>query len=191
MTEINKTTGRSAVWQRLDIRGMDSCRVFADEEGWTVEGAAAFVEKGQPAHLAYGICCDQDWTSHRAQVRGWVGARNIDVALQQTPASTWTNHGQPLAEMAGLLDVDLGFTPASNTNAIRRLNLSVGQEIETTALLLDTDDWTVRRLRQVYRRLSSNTYRYASPMHGYEAVLDVDDFGMVINYPDLWKIARL
>ena len=86
-----------------------------------------------------------------------------------------------------LLDVDLGFTPASNTNAIRRLDLRIGASAETTALWLDTDDWTLKPLHQIYTRTGPNRYDYASPQHDYRATLVTDDFGAVLTYPALWQ----
>ena len=72
-------------------------------------------------------------------------------------------------------DIDLGFTPASNTNAIRRLNLSRDEAADTIAVWLDTGDWTVKSLRQSYRRGNGDTFDYISPQHDYRATLIVDD----------------
>jgi uncharacterized protein len=187
MGAAQNVKARSAIWQRLDIPGMDSCRVLANPEGWKIEGTAIFAERGQTAALSYDIECDHDWSTRAAHVRGSVGGRDILVELQRTPGRGWTNNDQPLEKVAGLLDVDLGFTPASNTNALRRLDLQIGQEVETTAVWLDTTDWTVKPLTQFYMRLSSNVYKYRSPIHDYEAELEVDNIGIVINYPNLWK----
>ena len=94
--------------------------------------------------------------------------------------------GAEIENVGGLLDVDLGFTPATNTNAIRRLGLAIGEEVETTAVWLDTEDWGFKPLKQVYRRLSKTEFAYASPSHDYAAILITDDFGIVRSYPQLW-----
>lgn len=95
--------------------------------------------------------------------------------------------GAPVTgDISGLPDVDLGFTPATNANAIRRLDLAVGAAAETTALWLDVDNWAIKPLRQVYRRLAEDRYEYASPDHDYRVVLTVNGAGMVTDYPDLW-----
>lgn len=88
-------------------------------------------------------------------------------------------------------DIDLGFTPATNTNALRRMELKVGQAARTTALWLDTEDWSLKPLTQTYERLSETVYRYRSPRHAYEAELSVDPFGIVLDYPGLWGIETL
>ena len=110
----------------------------------------------------------------------------MDVESSRT-GSDWTVRGVPVvADVSGAGDVDLGFTPATNTNAIRRLSLAVGEAAETTALWLDVDNWSVKPLRQTYRRIDATQYEYASPDHGFSAVLDVNGAGLVTTYPDLW-----
>ena len=98
----------------------------------------------------------------------------------------WSVNGGDDNALAGLEDIDLGFTPASNTNAIRRLNLAEGEEAESVAVWLDTEDWNVKPLRQSYCRVGGSAYDYKSPMHDYRATLLVDDFGAVREYPGLW-----
>jgi uncharacterized protein len=93
-------------------------------------------------------------------------------------------------KMTGLDDIDLGFTPGSNTNAIRRANLSEGSGADSVAVWLDPEDWVVRRLPQSYVRTGPRTFTYESPRHGYRATLIVDEFGAVIEYPGLWTMVR-
>jgi hypothetical protein len=67
-------------------------------------------------------------------------------------------------------------------------SLSVGQEIETTALWLDPSDWTLKSLRQIYRLKSERVLAYRSPRHNYLADITVDAFGVVVEYPGLWSV---
>ena len=92
--------------------------------------------------------------------------------------------------MRGLSDVDLGFTPASNTNAIRRMDLHEGFGADCVAVWFDTEDWTVKRLLQNYHRTGPQTYAYASPRHDYRATLVTDGFAAITDYPGLWVICR-
>jgi uncharacterized protein len=182
---------RSAIWRRLDAAGMDSCHIFPCVDGWRIHGAAVFADGGKIANLSYSLRCAKDWSSKSAQVNGWAGTRQISLKLKKTAQEAWFANGTLLEGMSELLDIDLGFTPASNTNAIRRLGLEVGAETETTAVWLDTESWSVKPLKQIYRRLSLTKYSYSSPLHNYNAVLDVDDFGIVVNYPGLWRLEPL
>jgi hypothetical protein len=173
-------------WKRLGLEGHDACRFAETDDGWAIEGTAVFDHNGDAAALTYKLLCDKQWRSRRASVSGWVGANDIELLIEQAGHGGWSVNGRNDDALSGLEDIDLGFTPASNTNAIRRLNLSEGEAAESEAVWLDTDDWSVKPLRQSYRRVGGNAYDYESPMHDYRATLLVDDFGVVQDYPGLW-----
>lgn len=173
------------LWRRLDVEGHDSCRVSRREDGWLLEGAAVFLDDGAPAKLDYEVACDEVWRSRRGRVSGWAGNKRIDLLVERT-GDIWFFNGRSVAEISGTNDLDLGFTPATNTNAIRRLNLSIGGRAETVAAWLDPSDWTVKPLAQSYERLASGIFDYRSPDHNYRENLHTDEFGFVRNYPGLW-----
>lgn len=173
-------------WRRLDIPGTDECLFEETCDGWRIEGLARFQDGGAQHRLHYRLDCAADWTSLAARVKGQGPFGGIDLALERQADQGWTANGRRLDFADGLRDVDLGFTPATNTNAIRRMALAIGERRETTALWLDTEDWCLKPLEQIYARLSASSYDYASPAHSYEARLEVDGFGAIVDYPGLW-----
>lgn len=178
---------RTILWNRLDVDGMEACRFRPMGDGWEIQGTASYRENGTVVSLTYIILCTDDWITQRARVNGWQGNRDIHIDLNRSPTGRWTVNGKQIDGTDGLFDVDLGFTPATNTLAIRRLNLAVGDEAETTAVWLDVSDWSLKPLRQIYRRTGETEYGYISPDTAYEAVLTVDTFGAVSVYPCLWS----
>jgi uncharacterized protein len=174
------------LWERLDARGHD-CGCFVQTgDGWTIEGTAVFAREGGAACLSYSLLCDSRWSSRRASVRGWIGGNALHLSIERSGRDGWSVNGVVDGALAGLDDIDLGFTPATNTNALRRLNLARGEEATLAAVWLDADDWTVKPLHQSYRRITDSTYDYASPAHDFRATLRVDGFGAVEEYPGLW-----
>lgn len=177
----------TVLWRRLDQEGHDACRFTETSDGWTIEGAAVFEHSGNAANLAYRLVCDRAWSSLKATVAGWVGENSIELLVERESGELWRINGRVVEALTGLKDIDLGFTPASNTNAIRRLNLTdLADEASSVAVWLDTEDWTVKRLPQTYRRIQKNAYDYASPQHNYRETLLVDDLGVITEYPNLW-----
>lgn len=176
----------TVLWKRLGQEGHDACRFVQTGDGWSIGGTAVFEHGGHAADLAYDMACDRQWLSLTASVRGWIGRNRIDLHIERREGVRWSVNGRIDESLTGLMDIDLGFTPASNTNAIRRLHLSEGDEAQSVAVWLDTDDWAIRQLPQTYRRIRQNAYEYESPRHDYRATLLVDEFGAVTEYPDLW-----
>jgi uncharacterized protein len=176
---------RIVLWRRLDVPGHDACRIVRAGMGWTIEGMAVFMERGVPASLSYRIVCDQGWVTRHGRLSGWAGRATIDLAIARDPDGRWSLNGIPLPELDGLADLDLGFTPATNTNAIRRMRLAEGEHSQIIAAWLDPSDWKLKSLEQTYERVERHIYDYRSPRHDFRARLRMDEFGVVVDYPGL------
>lgn len=175
-------------WTCLDKNGQDACRIAKISDGWTLDGTAVFSHQSQISSLSYRLVCNDNWCSIMANVNGWIGAENLMLSIIQESGSRWLINGRHDESLDGLLDIDLGFTPASNTNALRRLNLKESEAATSVAIWLDTEDWTVKKLHQEYTRIGPHTYDYASPHHDYRASLKTTAFGIVAEYPGVWRM---
>ena len=178
----------SFFWRKLDQPGHDSCRLLALPAGWLLSGASVFREGARACHLQYEVTADAVWRTTRARVTGYVGNTPVDLRIQATRRSVWTLDGEPQPQLAGCLDVDLGFTPATNLLALRRLSLRSGEQAETHAAYLAFPSLKMRSLLQRYQRLDGTHYAYASPVHGYSATLEVARSGAVVDYPGLFEM---
>ncbi len=175
-------------WRRLDLPGHDACRLEAHGDGWRLDGAAVFRSgNGQPARLDYRVHCDRTWHARWGRVRGWVGGLAVDVALARTGGGEWTLNDRPVPGLAHCIDLDLGFTPATNLAQLRRLNLAVGESAEAPAAWLDLEGEGLEALAQHYERRGEAEYGYRAPRFGYEGVLVVTPEGFVSDYPTLWR----
>ena len=90
--------------------------------------------------------------------------------------------------MAGCIDVDLSFTPATNTLPIRRLQLPIGKEAVVRAAWLRFPTFTLEPLEQTYRRVGTEIYQYETLAGKFVKKLTVNDAGFVTKYPRFWKV---
>jgi hypothetical protein len=174
------------LWRQLDAEGHCACWLSRQPDGWSLDGTVVFDHEAMPCALNYTVRCDTNWRTHSASIVGRLGMDNVDLDIARD-GKTWLLNGveQPLAE--GCLDLDLGFTPATNLLALRRLSLSVGDESPAPAAYLEAPTSGLVRLEQTYRRIDRLRYAYESPAFGYAEVLTVSDEGFVTDYPGLWQ----
>lgn len=172
-------------WRRRDRAGHDSCRLLRCGGDWRLRGGAAFLEEGRPSHLAYEVTCDAAWRSKAARVAGHVGARAVDLRISRSRAG-WRVGGVRAPALEDCVDIDLGFTPATNLLPIRRLALPVGESAASPAAWLDMRTLRFDVLPQTYRRVSARRYRYSAPTIGYAGTLDVSRLGAIVRYPRLF-----
>ena len=167
----------AVLWLRLDRPGNDACRFAEAEGGFLIDGSAT--DEGWNV-TRYRVRAREDGTTRRARI-----GQNSRLFIRRAPDGEWTLNGTPVPGLDAALDIDLGFTPATNTLAIRRLALPVGAEAEITAAWFDPADERLKPMRQTYRRVSPTEYDYRSP--GFAARLKVDAEGIVRDYEGLWR----
>ena len=91
----------------------------------------------------------------------------------------------------GCTDIDLGWTPATNTVPIRRLDLPVGESATISASWIRFPEFDVVKNDQTYERLAHDRWRYRSGPYDFKLVTDIAS-GLVLSYgEDLWQAVAL
>lgn len=175
-------------WRRIDVPGREKARVRQTVDGWRLTGELDVGVSGLVARIHYTIDCDHEWLTRSAQIEGEAGGP-VRFALAADGRGKWTCDGMPLSDLTGALDVDLGFTPATNTLPIRRLALVVGESAPVRSAWLRFPELRLEPLEQTYTRESERTFRYHALVDGepFSARLDTDAFGRVTRYEGLWE----
>jgi uncharacterized protein len=176
------------LWRSLDHPGCDSCRLFKVTRGWRLSGTAVFSDARRPWHVQYDVVADDAFRTKSATVVGYSGKRPIDIRIRSAGIGRWRIDGVLRAEVAGCLDVDLGFTPATNLLALRRLALKVGQKADAPAAYLTFPGLRFTTLPQRYERVGRTEYSYQAPTVGYAGTLQVSSLGAVVRYPGLFEL---
>ena len=176
-------------WRRLDVPGREEARIEQTADGWRLTGQLDADDAGIHAQLSYNIECERDWRTRRAVVTGSVAGALIRFDFAADGKGHWTLNGNPLPQVGGALDIDLGFTPATNLLPIRRLALAVGERATVRTAWVRFPELRVEVLEQSYERESDRIFRYEAWVDGgrFQARLDTDEFGRVLLYEGLWE----
>ena len=182
--------GESVLWRRLDVPGHDACRLKSSMFSRELDGMAVFTHNGEAASLSYRVLCDADWRTKRGHIRGWVGSDVIKIDVVRLDVGSWTVNGAIIAGLDHCDDLDLGFTPATNLIAVKRLSLAVGDAADVTAAWFDLETADLKVLPQRYERRAEAAYHYEAPSYDYTGLIEVDEDGFVRTYPELWEAER-
>ncbi len=178
----------ASFWRRLDQPGHVCCRLFRVSGGWKLQGMAVFEESGQPCNFAYEVLADSQWKTRSARLTGFRGKREIGMRIRRTKDGNWRVGTEMQPAVAGCMDIDLGFTPATNLLAVRRLKLRVGEQAQAPAAWLALPGLKLKLLPQTYLRSTEIEYEYAAPSVGYKGRLRVSKLGFVEQYPGLFEV---
>jgi uncharacterized protein len=176
-------------WRRLDVRGHEEASIEQTSDGWCLTGQIEAEEMSVRAHLRYVIACEPDWRTRSTVVTGSASGGLMRLELAADGGGHWTLNGAPLPQVEGALDIDLGFTPATNLLPIRRLNLAVGERAEVRTAWVRFPELRVELLEQSYQRKAPRIFLYDALVDGerFQARLDTDEFGRVLLYEGLWE----
>ena len=177
-------------WRKLDHPGHDSCRLFEVPGGWLLSGAAVFLEARHACHFHYQVRADRGFRCRSAKVSGYLGRSAVDIRIRSAGSGRWRVDGEVRSDLDGCLDIDLGFTPATNLLVLRRLALAVGEQADAPAAYLSFPRMRFIRLPQHYRRITAAKVAYESPSHGYAGTLVVSALGAVVRYPGLFELVE-
>jgi uncharacterized protein len=200
---------RSLCWQRIDSVGIEHV-LLDDRSGLyargTIVGTAPVAYSG-----SYELLADQDWATARLSVSiegaGWLrslkleraaGRWHVSAGEQGDLDAALMHEGQARADLpgaedsnrlAGALDVDLGYSPLTNTLPIRRLGLRSAAAGTTHTLAIAwvlVPSLVVVPAKQTYTVVAPGTIRYSSG--DFSADLEVDGDGYVTHYPGLGQL---
>jgi uncharacterized protein len=197
---LKHPVGRTVMWRLHNEPGTEIVEVTGTPgDGWRCRGHVHLLDDDHPIRLSYLVLCDDDWTTRYADVELYRGPGETRfVQLLHDPDLGWQRREapsrdeapvldfEPLTGLEDVLDVDLEFSPITNTIPIRRLAPRIGATIDLTAAWLRFPALSVEPLRQSYTRLAQRRYRYQS-VTGYSADVEVDDLGLVVTYGDVWE----
>jgi hypothetical protein len=160
----------------LDQRAADSVVLAVDEE------------RG-PFRLTYRLAWDDAWRLREAELVVATDRSTQSLSLRTDGQGHWRyNDGRICGELDGCLDVDIWPTPFTNSFPIRRQPMIVGERREFRMAWICGPDLRVQPQTQAYTRLGERLYLFQNlDGSGFSAELPVDEDGIVLDYPALFR----
>jgi hypothetical protein len=178
---------RAVLWKHLWSPAGDGLEHLV-ERARSVDSVVVWTgEDGQPCRLAYRV----EWDA-RGCTRGlWAelaepdGARRLELTADGS--GSWRVDGRAMTSLDGCLDVDLWPTPFTNSLPIRRLELRTGEAAEIRVAWVAAPELEVSARAQRYARVGATSFRFESLDDGFAVELTVDEHGLVLLYPGLFR----
>ena len=180
---------QAGLWQWIKAAGLERFELLRTQHEWVLRGTIVVLAEGGPAEAKYEVICDESWLTRSADIslRDRSGERILRVEVE---SGHWRENGSVNQAVTGCVDIDLQWSPSTNTIPIRRLSLSVGERSGLiTAAWVRFPDLKLQPLRQEYERTSERRYRYTSPVGAFLAEIAVDEDDLTLNYEGFWQRA--
>jgi hypothetical protein len=149
----------------------------------------AFDEERGPFRLTYRLTWDESWRLREADLVVATGRSTTSLYLRTDGQGRWRDSdGRAIDELDGCVDIDIWPTPFTNSFPVRRVPLKVGERRQFRMAWVFAPELTVRPQPQAYTRLADRLYLFESlDGSGFSAELPVDEDGIVLDYPGLFR----
>lgn len=186
-TQASRTICWTPLWNRSQ-EGVGLEHLLLTQEAADSVVLAIDDDRG-PFRLVYRLRWNDQWQLRAAEFSLAIEGSTRSLGLQTDGNGHWQDSlGQALAELDGCLDIDIWPTPFTNSFPIRRLPMALGERREFRMAWVFGPDLTVRPQRQAYTRIAERLYLFESlDGSGFKAELPVDEDGIVLDYPHLFR----
>lgn len=181
---------RQVMWSHSETPGMEHFRIVTRPDEIVADGIVLGVENGSAFRLHYEVRCDPQWRVRRVGANLVSDGRNL--SLSSNGEGRWFDEsGRAVPALDGCLDVDITATPFTNTLPIRRLALGRGESAEIKVAYVTIPELQVTPDEQRYTFVEADDacgrYKFEQRSSGFTALLQVDDEGLVEDYPELFR----
>jgi hypothetical protein len=181
----------TVLWHCALLSSSEYASLRQDEDGFHLRGMVVLALDDRPCLIDYQVVADSGWVPSSAVATVTTPQRVQKRRLESDGAGGWTLNGDRAPGLDGCSDLDLGWTPATNTIPIRRLGLAVGETATISAAWIRFPELDVVKNDQTYERLAPDRWRYRSGEYDFELVIDPSS-GLVLAYgEDLWRAAAI
>jgi uncharacterized protein len=182
---------RTVRWRQIDGRGMEHLRVRHVGERIVADGTVVGERAGNRYGLTYRVIAGRDWRILHADFMH--ADRSVHTVLHAEGNDHWSTGSDhsPEPQLNGCTDLDFAATPFTNTLAIHRLNLAAGQSADIRTAYVTLPYLSPEPVDQRYTCLEpGRRYHYLGLFSNLDVELDVDEDGLVKDYPGLFERVR-
>ena len=176
-----------ARWRSWDGDGLEQVQLRPTGSGIAISSVVIGMRNKTGYGVRYAFTCNHDWTIASLDLETVDSQR---VAVRSERAGTWTDaEGHALPAFDGCHGIDLEGSPVTNTLALRRLDLTPADgPVEQKMLYVPFDNFApfVDEQRYVCRE-TGRRYRYEAVDGSFDAEIEVDEDGLVVSYPPLFR----
>jgi uncharacterized protein len=177
---------KTIIWKGLYYRSLEYCEINGSEKGIDVTSVIVGIHEDRKYKIDYSIKANANWELLSCSITRRLDGTMDMQTFHHHGQGNWTRDQEPLEEYTGCTDIDISLTPFTNSLPINRLKLRRDQVRDIKVLYIDVLNRTTTPNTQRYSRLSEFEYRYQNVPNDFEAVITVDQQGIVKDYPGLF-----
>jgi uncharacterized protein len=174
------------LWKGREYESLENCLVETSSAGTAINSLIVGCYEGKIYKVEYCIKTNPDWQTVFLEINSRHNDQVQHIKLESDGKGNWMHNDKKADQFSGCIDVDIPLTPFTNTLPIRRLTLNKGQSTEIRVIYCDLLEKEIKAVAQKYTCLSPTEYHYENIPNDFEATIQTDGSGFVVDYPSLF-----
>lgn len=178
---------KNILWTGIEYNSLENCILTISDNGSAINSSIIGVYASELYRIEYRIRTNQYWETTFFEIKSQLHNTVEIIDFRKEGKESWYVNGEPDEKFNGCIDIDISLTPFTNTLPINRLKLSEKESAQIKVLYVDVLGRKLMPVQQKYTKVSQTEYTYENVPNDFEAIISVDDLGLVVEYPGLFK----
>jgi hypothetical protein len=174
------------LWTGREYYSLENCLINTSDAGSEITSTIIGHYDKKIYRVEYRIQTNRDWETVFFEINSRHSNQTQLIRMEGDGKGNWSSNGKRVDQFRGCIEIDIPLTPFTNTLPINRIKLTQNQEQEIRVIYLDLLEQQIMPVRQRYIRLSDTEYHYENVPNDFEAKIQVDELGLVVDYPSLF-----
>lgn len=180
------------LWTGIEYYSLENCLVSSNNIGNEINSTIIGYYQNKIYTAEYFIKTNTQWEPLLLELKYRIDNQESALQLEKTTNNNWLLNNKPMNKFHDCIYIDISITPFTNTLPVNNLQLSLNERKKIKVIYINIFEQQVKQVEQIYQRLSATKYLYQNVPNDFEAEIDFDEFGFVVNYPQLFtKTAAL
>ena len=155
---------------------------------WIVSSTVIIsLDKRTSYKITYNMELSSSWIVKKCQMEIEKNGSKTSLIVEHDKEKDWYINNNRQELFKSCTDLDLGFTPFTNTIPIHRLSLKIKESSTINALWVQFPSFEIKPFTQKYTRIGEKKYLYET-LTGFKAELKTNEFNFVEDYSPYWKM---
>ena len=178
---------QNILWSGKAGQSLENCILTVTDNGTEINAVIIGLQEQVIYKVEYCIKTNKNRETIFFEIKSNLNGVIQFFSFKSNGKGMWTTNNKHASRFNGCIDVDISLTPFTNTLPINRLNLFENGQQKINVLYIDILNQEIKPVQQLYTRLSKYEYKYQNVPNDFEAIITVDEYGLVVNYPELFE----
>jgi hypothetical protein len=174
------------LWTGREYYSLENCLITSKDTGNSITSTIVGSYQNKIYTVEYFLETDNKWLTRLVNLTCKINNKEYNLELKRGINNSWVLNDEINNDFDNCLYVDISVTPFTNTLPVNHLQLALNEKRTIKAIYINVLEQEIKAVEQVYQKLSDAKYLYQNVPNDFEAIIEFDESGFVVDYPNLF-----